>query len=118
MLGTRDRTMEIVALKRILFHYIVLVITLAAAYAIMEAGSAVASHHKVYPTVLWLPSGIALIGVLMGGAQVCRASGSGRFYRDVTVATGDASDVRRDPYHYRRGSCRASLSGGPRYTAA
>ena len=85
MLGTRDRTMEIVALKRILFHYIVPVITLAAAYAIIgRLGLLLAT--LVYPTVLWLPSGIALVGVLMGGAQVWPGIWIGSFMANIGTA--------------------------------
>jgi hypothetical protein len=50
--------MEIVALKRTLFHYVVPVITLAAAYAIVGRLGLYLAIPPGYATILWLPSGL------------------------------------------------------------
>src|SRR5262247_1526216 len=70
MLGTRGPTMEIVALKRTLFRYVVPALALAAAYGIAGRLGLLLAIPPGYATVLWLPSGLALVGVLMSGARV------------------------------------------------
>jgi integral membrane sensor domain MASE1 len=78
--------MKIAALKRTLFHYIVPVLTLAAAYGIAGRLGLLLAIPPGYATVLWLPSGLALVGVLMGGARVLPGIWLGSFMANIGPA--------------------------------
>jgi signal transduction histidine kinase/integral membrane sensor domain MASE1 len=84
--------MEIVALKRALFHYVVPVLTLAAAYGIAGQLGLLLAVPPGYATMLWLPSGLALVGILMGGARVWPGIWLGSFLTNVGTAF-DATDA-------------------------
>jgi len=78
--------MEIVALKRTLFHYVVPVLILAAAYGIAGRLGLLLAIPPGYATVLWLPSGLALAGVLMGGTWVWPGIWLGSFMVNIGIA--------------------------------
>src|SRR4051794_8852421 len=75
--------MEIVALKRTLFHYVLPVLTLAAAYGIAGRLGLLLAIPPGYATVLWLPSGLALVGVLMGGTRMWPGIWLGSFMANI-----------------------------------
>jgi signal transduction histidine kinase/integral membrane sensor domain MASE1 len=78
--------MEIVALKRTLLHYVVPVLTLAAAYGIAGRLGLLLAIPPGYATMLWLPSGLALVGVLMGGARMWPGIWLGSFMANIGPA--------------------------------
>src|SRR5262247_1844580 len=81
--------MAIVALKRILLHYVVPVLTLAAAYAIAGWLGLLLALPPGYATALWPASGLALAGVLMVGARVW----PGIWLGSIMVNIGTAFDA-------------------------
>ena len=78
--------MEIVALKRTLLHYVVPVLTLAAAYGIAGRLGLLLALPPGYATALWPASGLALAGVLMGGARVWPGIWLGSFMVNIGTA--------------------------------
>src|SRR5262245_53990002 len=82
----RDSAMQTIALKRTLFHYVVPVLTLAAAYGITGWLGLLLAIPPGYATMLWLPSGLALAGVLMGGARLWPGIWLGSFMANIGSA--------------------------------
>ena len=81
--------MEIVTPKRSLLHDVVPVLTLAAAYGIAGWLSLLLARPPGYATALWPASGLALAGILMGGARVW----PGIWLGSVMVNIGTAFDA-------------------------
>ena len=84
--------MQIVVLRRILLYYVVPVLILAAAYGIAGRLGLLLAIPPGYATVLWLPSGLALAGVLMGGARMWPGIWLGSFMANIGTAF-DATDA-------------------------
>ncbi len=84
--------MQIAVLRRILLYYVVPVLTLAAVYGIAGRLGLLLAIPPGYATALWPASGLALAGVLMGGARVWPGIWLGSFMANIGTAF-DATDA-------------------------
>jgi hypothetical protein len=78
--------MKVILLKGVLCRPIVVTLTLAVAYAVMGWLGLWLAIPPGYATVLWLPSGLAIAWVLMGGARVWPGIWLGSFLANLWTA--------------------------------